>query len=94
LAPEPPAKEAKKPRQARLPAVDDPEIEELEAAAEEYVEVRDRRMALTVDEVELKETLLSLMHKHSKQKYVHDGIEIRVVAKDETVKVKIAKDKY
>ena len=79
------------PRQARLPGVDDPEIEELESAAEEYVDVRDRRMALTEEEVELKGELLKLMHEHNKTKYVHNGTEIRVVAKDETVKVKIKK---
>ena len=89
-----PANAAKrKPRQGRLPGTEDPEIEELESAAEDYAEVRDKRMALTTDEVELKEELLKLMHAHDKTRYFHAGIEIRVVAKDETVKVKIAKDK-
>jgi hypothetical protein len=86
-------KKARKPRQPRLPEMEDPAIEELESAAEEYASVRDRRMALTEDEVAVKEELLDLMHRHNKTKYFHNGVEIRVVPSDETVKVKISKDR-
>lgn len=82
----------KKPRQPRLPGIDDPAIEELEVAAEDYAKIRDQRMALNEEESELKTNLLSLMHKHDKKKYVHEGVEIRIVNADETVKVKIRKD--
>ena len=82
----------KKPRQARLPEMQDPEIEELEAAAEEYASIRDQRMALNEEEHELKMNLLNLMHQHNKKKYIHEGVEIRVVVSDETVKVKIKKE--
>lgn len=81
-----------RPKQARLPEMEDSAIGELESAAEDYASVRDKRMALNEEEHELKEDLLKLMHEHNKKKYFHNGIEIRVVAKDETVKVKISKD--
>lgn len=82
----------KRGRQARLPEMEDPEIEELEAAAEKYVEVRDERMALTPTESQRKTHLLGLMKKHNKTTYHHDGFDIRVVAEKETVRVKIKKE--
>ena len=78
--------------QADLPGLEDRAIAELEAAAEEYAGIRDRRMALTEQEVECKEKLLALMHGHGKQTYIHGGIEIRVVAEKEKVRVRIHKD--
>lgn len=86
-----PEKAAKKPRQARLPQMDDPQIEELEAAAEQYASIRDERIALNQDEHKLKEELLGLMKKNSKERYHRDGIEVRLVHEQETVKVKISK---
>lgn len=82
----------KKPRQARLPQMEDPIIEELERAAKEYADVRDRRMALTTDEVGCKEELLSLMDKHGKSSYVHNGYDIKVVVESKKIKVRIKKD--
>jgi hypothetical protein len=81
----------KKPRQARLPQMDDPIIEELEASAEAYVAIRDERIALTPQEKKLKDDLLAAMKRHGKEKYVRDGIEIKIVHESETVKVKIKK---
>jgi hypothetical protein len=84
----------KKPKQADLPGMEDREIKELQSAARRYAEIRDERMALTPKEVDLKQTLLRLMKQHHKQIYRHDGIEVRVVTEEETVRVKIeAKDK-
>lgn len=82
----------KKPRQARLPQMEDPIIEELERAAEKYADVRDKRMALTTVEVSCKEELLSLMDKHGKSSYVHNGYDIKVVVESKKVKVRIKKD--
>jgi hypothetical protein len=82
----------KKPRQARLPGIEDPEIEELEAAAESYADVRDQRMALTPVEAKHKEDLLALMHKHEKKSYVHGNIDIKVVVESEKVRVRIKKE--
>jgi hypothetical protein len=84
---------SKKPRQARLPEMEDPEIEELETAAEEYATTRDKRMMLTIDETSLKEELLALMKQHKKTTYVHDGFDIRVIVEAEKIRVRIKKDK-
>jgi len=85
--------EAKKPRQARLPQMEDPAIEELESAAEEYADIRDKRQALTTEEVRLKTDLLNLMHSHKKTEYNHGGVSIKVVVESEKVRVRIKKDK-
>ena len=82
-----------RPRQPRLPTMEDPEIEELESAAEEYADIRDQRMELTPIETKLKSDLLALMKKHSKTSYVHDGFDIRVIVESEKVRVRIKKDK-
>jgi hypothetical protein len=86
------AEEPKKPRQARLPEMQDPQIEELEAKAEAYAEVRDQRMALTPEENRLKTELLGLMKKHGKTSYVHDGYDIKVIVESEKVRVRVKKE--
>lgn len=82
---------AKKPRQARLPEMEDPEIEELENAAQDYASIRDERIALNQDEHKLKEKLLSLMKVNKKERYHRDGIEVKLVHENETVKVRVKK---
>ena len=82
----------KKPRQARLPQMEDPQIEELEGSAENYADIRDQRMELTKEETRLKDELLGLMKKHGKTSYVHDGYDIKVVVESEKVKVRIKKE--
>jgi len=72
-----------------LPGMEDAAIEDLESAARSYVSVRDRRMALTKQEVDAKNVVLNKMREHGKQNYRRDGIEIRVVATEETVKVRV-----
>jgi len=89
---EPEEVEVKKPRQARLPQMEDPQIEELEAGAESYAVVRDRRMELTKQETGLKTELLGMMKKHGKTSYVHDGYDIKVVVENEKLKVRIKKE--
>lgn len=83
--------ETAKPRQGRLPEMDDPQIEELEAKAEEYVSIRDQRIALTPHEKRLKDDLLALMKANSKETYNRDGIEIRIIHESESVKVRVKK---
>ena len=80
------------PKQARLPGVEDPEIEELVETAEKYADVRDKRIALSAQEGAIKQELLALMHKNKKRHYQHAGVEIDVVAEDETVRVRIKKE--
>lgn len=85
--------EVKKPRQARLPEMEDPAIEGLESAAEAYAEIRDERQALTLKEVALKTRLLDIMHDNKKTEYNHGGVSIKVLVEKEKVRVKIHKDK-
>lgn len=82
----------KKPKQARLPQMDDPQIEELESLAESYADVRDQRLALTPQEKKLKDDLLAAMKRNHKQLYRRDGIEIEIVPEGEKVKVRLKKE--
>lgn len=77
----------------RLPGLEDSEIEELEDSAREYANLRDDRMNLLKQEVAMKDSLLALMKKHSKRLYKHDGVEVKIVHEEETVRVKILKEK-
>jgi hypothetical protein len=88
----PPVKRA---RQARLPEMDDPKIEELESLAQDYASIRDQRQALTAQEGPLKQNLLNLMKSQKRDHYKRNGIEIRIVNEKENVKVKVKKaDEY
>jgi hypothetical protein len=86
-------KSAKKGRQKRLPGMADAKLEALHNAALSYAEIRDQRQALTKQEVELKGSLLTLMHKSKKDHYEYNGVTIDLVAEQETVKVRVAKAK-
>lgn len=81
-----------KPRQKRLPTMDDPALDEIETLAEDYADVRDRRIQLNKEEKPLKDGLLAQMKKHGKTTYHHGGVTVTVVPEGETVKVKIAKE--
>ena len=85
------AKRGRPARSADLPGMEDRAIQPLEDIAASYADVRDRRMALNKEELELKTAALALMHKHGKTVYKHDGIEIVLEPGEETVKVKIHK---
>lgn len=78
-----------------LPGMEDRGIPGLDDAAAEYAAIRDARMDLNKQEIELKSRLKVLMHKHKKTHYAHDGIEIDLIPPDgeESIKVKIAKPK-
>ncbi len=80
---------AKKPKQKALPGMEDRAIAALEAVAEQYAEIRDKRMGLTKKEVELNDELLTLMKKNGKAEYHHGDVHCWIKAKDERVKVKI-----
>jgi hypothetical protein len=81
------------PRQKKLPTMEDNRLEDLEDTALRYAEIRDERQALTRREVDAKDVLHTLMRRHEKVLYRVETMEIKIVAKDETVKVKILKDK-
>ena len=80
-----------RPRQPDLPGTDDRRLQPLDDVAAAYAEVRDRRIDLKSEEDELKARALALMHQFKKTIYKHDGIEIRLVAGEEDVKVKVRK---
>lgn len=72
--------EPKKPRRKQndLPGVEGPgvsvpHVPEIEDIAEQYVNVRDRRMALTTQEVEAKGRLETVMRNHNLTRYTYDG---------------------
>ena len=82
---------AGEPLQGDLPGMEDAKIAELESLAERYAEIRDKRIALNKAEVALKDQLIVAMHENEKEVYRRDGIEILLVAEEETVKVRVAK---
>jgi hypothetical protein len=69
--------------------MEDARIAELDDAAASYADIRDQRQLLTKDEHELKVLALELMRRHHKTIYRHAGIEIRVVAGQDDVKVRV-----
>lgn len=83
----------KRATQKKLPGMEDTALKDLEKQARAYVDVRDERMELSRQESTLKESLLNLMKKHKKTVYRHADLEIRIVPVEETVKVKILKEK-
>jgi hypothetical protein len=80
-----------RPRQPDLPGTDDRLLQPLDDLAAAYADVRYRRIDLTREEGELKARAIALMHQFQKTIYKHDGIEIRLVAGEEDVKVKVRK---
>src|ERR1035438_315750 len=69
--------------------MEDAAISELEAMAEDYAEVRDKRISLSKREGDMQDDLLRLLKKHKKVEYHHLDVHIWIVAVDEKVKVKI-----
>lgn len=86
-----PKAKRKRPRPAALPGMEDHGIQPLDDVAQRYAEIRDERMELTKEEIELKAQARKLMHKYEKNIYRHNGIEIRLVQGEEDVKVKVRK---
>jgi hypothetical protein len=72
--------------------MEDERLDQLHVLAEDYVVIRDRRIALNKEEKPLKDSLLSAMHAHGKTHYHHNGLIIDVVHESEKVKVKLQKD--
>ena len=80
------------PRQKSLPGMGDAKIAAIENAALDYAEIRDKRQALSADESSLKKELLNLMHKQGKTEYKRNGISVKVVIEEETVKVRVKEE--
>lgn len=78
-------------RTASLPGLEDHAIKALDLIAADYADIRDARMDLLRQEVDLKARTLKLMKKHGKTRYKHNGIEISITPGEETIKVKVRK---
>lgn len=78
--------------QARLPGTEGV-IQELEALGYEYAALRDQRMELTRQEVDLKKKLLEAMHNNNLTTYQYQDIEVEIVPGEEKIKVKVKADK-
>ena len=78
-----------KPRAQRLPGMDEPKVAKLESLAHDYADVRDQRIALSVNEGALKSDIMAEMKRLKKEHYKRDGVEITLVHEKENVKVKI-----
>jgi len=79
------------PRTGSLPGLEDHAIRALDNAAAEYADIRDQRMALTTQEVDLKARAMKLMKKYGKTTYRHNGIEITIEPGEESIKVRVKK---
>src|SRR3990167_4810588 len=83
----------KKVKAQALPGMEDSAITALEECAEEYADIRDKRIALNTSEAGLKKRVRSLMHQHKKTRYARNGIEIELTPPDgeEGVRVRAKK---
>lgn len=67
-------------------------IAAIETAAEEYEDLRDKRMTLGEEEVKARTKLASLMQKHGLNQYRFDGKMVTIDPSEAKVKVKKVKD--
>lgn len=77
---------------ARLPGLEDAQIEELETIATEYKKQQKKRMSYLSKEVEQKGLLLEAMKRHKKKHYKFEDLEIEIVPTGEKLRVKIKKE--
>ncbi len=79
-----------RPQPQNLPGIETgiPELEEL---GFEYAALRDRRMKVLAEEVELKRKVIPLMQKHKLNEYTTEGITMKLVPGE--LKLKVTVDK-
>jgi hypothetical protein len=89
------------PKQQEIPGTEAPKIKEIEEAAESYVAIRDKRMALTEKEIVAKANLVQVVQSHVKELdknedgepcYRYDDLIVILKAGRPGVKVKHASD--
>ena len=80
---------AKGPRQQSITGTDGDRIKALDALAEEYVELREKRQQMLGKEVEKRHALEEAMREHEKKVYRSDaaGLVVELVAGGEKAKV-------
>jgi hypothetical protein len=81
----------RRPKEQRLPGTDGG-IPELETLSYEYAAIRDQRMALLKQEVDLKTKLLSEMHKNSLMVYKYQDLQLEIIPGEEKIKVVVEKE--
>ena len=86
---------AKRAKAQALPGMEHRTIPALEQAGAEYAQIRDERMLLTAQEIQLKARVRGLMKKFDRKTYVSAAVEITLEPPDgeDTVKVKVRKPK-
>lgn len=75
-------------RQKQLPGVEDSVVEEIETAAENYVDHRDSRMNKLTLEIEARDKLIEVLRKHKKNAYSSREFSIELIDGKTKVKVK------
>jgi hypothetical protein len=80
----------RRPKQERLPETHGG-IPELEQLGYEYAALRDRRMTLLKEEVDLKKKTLEALHKNNLLNYSYEDLEIQIVPGAEKLRVKVKK---
>lgn len=75
-----------------LPGLEHRSIKVLEELAAAFVDLKDRRKALKVEEDSLTAQIIATMRKHKKDYYKRDGIEILIELATEKVKVKLRRE--
>ncbi len=81
----------KRANQKRLPGVEGA-IPELEQLGYEYASLRDQRMELLKQEVELKRKSLEAMKRHHLTEYKYQDLSMKIVPGEEKLKVTVEKD--
>ena len=95
--PAPPAARAARPRQLTVPGTDAPKYPDVDEAADQYVEVRDSRMALTKRETAAQATLLATMQGRGLTVYrleTEDGNLLVTVEDERKVHVRKEREKH
>jgi hypothetical protein len=64
-------------------------IPALERVAAAYADVRDRRLALAVDEARLKQQAITLLKQHNKTVYRRNGIELTLIPGEDTIRLRV-----
>ncbi len=75
-------------KQQLIPGAEPVSIREIDEAADQYIKVRNRRMKLSLEEVELRDKLTALMQEHKLIIYEWDEQIVELTA---TEKVKVRK---
>lgn len=82
-----------RPKQGFLEGTEPEVIPEIESAADDYVDVRDRRMELTKKEVKNKSVLQGAMEKHKLKSYQYGDKTVQIIRGEPKLKVKATKEK-